>query len=141
MVGNPRLPEDAGRWWNFGGYHGRVRGTEILSIDSLYAVEKAMWKYPGLRLVAIVENAVIGGWDEETGIYYPERNFWQEGLVVWKFVGPPVNGVRPEAVIPVSWNMMDSISDVMAMSFFDMAADSMIQLVADDLPAWMEEDE
>lgn len=76
--------------------------SEGLPIESLYALELAMLRYPGLELERISYDAMIQYEDEETG-GLTERHFFPQNLVAFVFRGPQFEGLgRPRSIVPVN---------------------------------------
>lgn len=80
-----------------------MRVSEQLPIDSLYALEQAMLRYPGVELEGIHYDAMTTVREDPLTGEEVWTNFFVEGLVIFKFRGPRFGHYgRPRAVVPLS---------------------------------------
>ncbi len=106
-----------------------MEGSEVLDIECLYAFERVQLRWRGLRLYAILKEAVIGGgYDEETDTHVPERNFGNEGMLLLCFKAR-AEGSEVTTIFPMSQLMVEDVNDWLAEYLFEQAASAMISLV------------
>lgn len=107
-----------------------MRGSELLPIESLYALELALLRYPGLRLEAILRDAVLYHEDEETGEQRETFNAFLENKLVFRFRGPEFGDKgRPAALVLASALLIGEEADWFLSRYLEQAVESLERLV------------
>jgi hypothetical protein len=64
-----------------------IQGTELISVDALYALERALLQYPGIQFVGIADQGMLATEDEE-GDEEITLDLYPRNMYAMLFTGP-----------------------------------------------------
>jgi hypothetical protein len=104
-----------------------LRGTELISVDALYALERALWRYPGLKLAAIMDNGLLIDTDPETEEPRDASvEYCDPSTLVLRFTGPPMPPLgTPVSLQPTSPELLEEADDGLNSEIIRIAARAM----------------